>query len=348
MNRSNSTHYGTNRPTRSTQTHGRDTDHADYVPPPPDESYWASLLQEDETELPHTRRHDDWHELEASTPGRPFATADDWEIARKVYVEDGVIELPVIGHNRGGLLVEWNALRGFVPASQLLNFPVMPDSSARRAELAARVGISLHLRVIELDILNNRLILSERAAQVAAGTRAQLLDHLQQGDVCSGTVTNLCDFGAFVDLGGVEGLIHISELSWGRVNHPEDILVRGQYVRVHVMEINQEAGRVALSLKRLQPDPWETVERRYTIGQIIEGVITNVVDFGAFTRVEEGLEGLIHISELAEGSFLHPRNVVREGEHVRVRVLNIDGRSRRLGLSLRLYEQPSPYSYGQD
>jgi small subunit ribosomal protein S1 len=139
----------------------------------------------------------------------------------------------------------------------------------------------------------------------------------------------------FIDLGGLEGLIHISELSWGRVSHPRDILTRGDTVRVYVMEVNREQGRVALSLKRMQPDPWETVEQRYKIGQVVEGLITNVVDFGAFACVEDGLEGLIHVSELAEGSFLHPRNVVKEGDRVRARILNINGQARRLGLSLR-------------
>ncbi len=305
-------------------------------PPPPDESYWAALLQEGDESYGRSGAREDWSDLSGSAGGHVIPSDDDWELARKVYIEDGVVELNVIGYNRGGLLVGWNTLRGFVPASQLTDFPALPDGPARRAELAARVGITLQLRVIELDALNNRLILSERAAQVAAGTRAHILDHLQRGDVCSGKVTNLCDFGAFVDLGGVEGLIHISELSWGRVNHPRDMLTRGQVVRVYVMDVSRDQGRVALSVKRLQPDPWETVDQRYRIGQVIEGIITNVVDFGAFARVEEGLEGLIHVSELAEGNFLHPRNVVNEGERVWVKVLNIDGHSRRLGLSLRV------------
>jgi small subunit ribosomal protein S1 len=248
------------------------------------------------------------------------------------------VELPVVGYNRGGLLVEWGSLRGFVPASQLVDFPPVVDAQSRRGELVARIGQKLKLRVIELDRIQNRLILSERAAQVQPGTRANVLDTLRRGDICEGRVTNLCDFGAFVDLGGLEGLIHISELSWGRVGHPRDILTRGDTIKVYVMEVNRDRGRVALSIKRLQPDPWETVERRYRVGQMVEGVITNVVDFGAFACVEEGLEGLIHVSELAEGHFLHPRNVVREGERVRACILNIDGQARRLGLSLRHME----------
>lgn len=261
----------------------------------------------------------------------------DWEEMRRIKGSDLSVELPVIGYNRGGLLVQWKSLRGFVPASQLVGFPASANHNdqARRSELAKYVDQQLTLRIIELDEAQNRLILSERAAQVEPGTRAAILDGLREGDVCQGTVTNVCDFGVFVDLGGVEGLIHISELSWGRVGHPGDVLKREQRVSVYVMDINKEQGRVALSLKRLQPDPWETVDQRYRVGQIVEGVITNVVDFGAFACVEEGLEGLVHISELAEGQFLHPRNVVREGDVVRARILNIDGPSRRLGLSLR-------------
>jgi small subunit ribosomal protein S1 len=148
-------------------------------------------------------------------------------------------------------------------------------------------------------------------------------------------VTNLCSFGAFVDLGGIEGLVHVSELSWGRVEHPSDVLETGQEVEAYVLNIDHERGRVGLSIKRLKPDPWQAVEERYRVGQIIEGTVTHVVDFGAFTRVEEGLEGLIHVSELAEGNFFHPRNVVREGDVVHVRILNIDSERRRMGLSLR-------------
>jgi len=315
-------------------------------PPPPDESYWAALLHEGD-QLPSRGKgteNADWDEefeflgQKAESPTGQDRETEDWVVAQRAYQHDQAVELIIVGYNRGGILVEWNSLRGFVPASQLVDFPAVVDGPTRRSELSARVGQRLNLRIIELDSEQKRLILSERAAQVRPGTRATILDTLRRGDLCEGRVTNLCDFGAFVDLGGVEGLIHISELSWGRVGHPHDVLNRGDVVRVYVMEVNRGQGRVALSLKRLQPDPWETVDKRYFIGQIIEGVITNVVDFGAFARVEDGLEGLIHVSELAEGNFLHPRNVVREGDVVRARVLNIDGQSRRLGLSLRSVE----------
>lgn len=162
-----------------------------------------------------------------------------------------------------------------------------------------------------------------------------MLKGLRPGDVCPGVVTNLTSFGAFVDLGGIEGLIHISELSWDRVRDPGDVLQPGQEVEVYVLGVNPDERRIALSLKRMRPNPWLEVETRYQVGQVLEGAVTNVVSFGAFVRIEEGVEGLIHISELAEGSFLHPRNVVHEGDIVRVRVLNIDSAKQRLGLSLR-------------
>lgn len=313
-------------------------------PLPPDESYWESLLQEGETLAGGGPRPEDeqWNDfssssqnVNASSQNGQTGSQADWEQVQQVFDADTTVELHVIGHNRGGLLVEWNSLRGFIPASQLVEFPSVNDSRLRRDLLAQRVGRSLRLRVIELDQIQNRLILSERAAQVQPGTRASVLNSVQEGDILAGIVTNLCDFGVFVDLGGLEGLIHISELSWGRVGHPDDILSRGEEIKVYVMLVDQHQERIALSLKRLRPDPWKTVESRYTVGQTVEGVITNVVDFGAFACIEEGLEGLIHVSELAEGHFLHPRNVVSEGEVVKARILNIDGRARRLGLSLR-------------
>jgi small subunit ribosomal protein S1 len=230
--------------------------------------------------------------------------------------------------------VEWRSLRGFVPASQLVESST--PTGRRSKTLVSYVGKTLQLRVIELSVEKNRLILSERAAQARPGERSSILNTLKSGDIVEGIITNLCDFGAFVDLGGLEGLVHISELSWGRVGHPEHMLERGQEIEAYVLEVDREAARIALSLKRMRPDPWKTVAERYTIGQIVEGVITNVVDFGAFACIEEGLEGLIHVSELAEGHFLHPRNVVNEGQRVKARILGIDGQARRLGLSLRV------------
>jgi small subunit ribosomal protein S1 len=310
-------------------------------PPPPDEQYWAALLREGEysdTTLPDSGQDSSEHDLPHLLQPPDLNSEDvqsDWQEMQRIMDSDEVVDLLVNGFNRGGLLVEWRNLRGFVPASQLLDFPAVPNQITRRNALVSRVGQTLQLRVIELNAEQNRLILSERAATAQPGERADILVRLRPGDTVCGFVTNLCDFGAFVDLGGLEGLIHISELSWGRVGHPADMLQRGEEVRAYVLDVNRDAGRIALSVKRLHPDPWETVSKRYQIGETVEGIITNVVDFGAFARIEEGLEGLIHVSELAEGHFLHPRNVVSEGQPVRARILSIDGNNRRLGLSLR-------------
>jgi small subunit ribosomal protein S1 len=312
----------------------------DDSPPALDEGYWASLLHEAEQDSGTTLFSDILHDTTAviRTPSLFVASPTvqgDWQVIRTIKDRDEPLDLTVTSFNRGGLLVEWRTLRGFIPASQLTDFPPVTDEAVRKRLLASYVGRTLHLRVIELNEISNRLIFSERAAAAEPGERAHILSRLHPGDRVRGEVTNLCDFGAFVDLGGLEGLIHISELSWGRVGHPAEILARGQIVEAAVLEVQPDNGRVALSFKRLHPDPWQTVSERYQVGEMIEGTVTNVVDFGAFVRIEEGLEGLIHVSELAEGHFLHPRSVVAEGQRIRARILSVDGRGRRLALSLR-------------
>jgi small subunit ribosomal protein S1 len=322
--------------------------HFDPPPPPePEEGYWAALLSEGEfasTAAPDWTHAPTPDEEPSAGPapatiirtnGHDVAQHSDWDVMRGVLARDETVETTVIGSNRGGLLVEWGTLHGFVPASQLLDFPATANPQLRQKALNARLGQTLNLRVIELDEISNRLIFSERAARALPGERAGILTRVHSGDIVSGIVTNLCDFGAFVDLGGLEGLIHISEMSWGRVGHPADLLNRGDEVSAYVLDVHPDAGRIALSLKRLRPDPWETVHLRYQVGETVTGIITNVVDFGAFARIEDGLEGLIHVSELAEGQFLHPRNVVNEGQTIEARILHIDGRARRLGLTLR-------------
>src|SRR5690606_34727573 len=275
----------------SSELHTQNDTSAAESPVDIDEGYWAALLEEGEFasgQSGSSANGRDWAGGEqddsasfATTPS-DYTSQHDWEIARATFENDQAIELVVRGYNQGGLLVTWNSLRGFVQASQLIDFPVDVDEYTRRNMLTRYVSKELKLRIIELDPTLDRLILSERAAQAAPGQRAEVLDTLQPGTIREGSVTNLCDFGAFVDLGGVEGLIHISELSWGRVGHPRDVLSSGQKVRVYIMSVDPDEGRIALSLKRLQPDPWESVEERYYVGQLVEGVITNVVDFGAF------------------------------------------------------------------
>lgn len=331
---------------------------------PLDEGYWEILLREGECSRTTSPPVDEGGVLQGlgaellqpedqvpslQKESDPEATGDnenayaseedrlerDWQWIQESLANGEVIDGKVTGCNRGGLLVELNNLQGFVPISHLADFPRYVDAEESRAELASRIGEELSLRVIEVDREKDRLVLSERLLASKVRSADDVWDRICESDVCRGRVTNLCSFGAFVDLGGVEGLIHISEMSWGRVGHPSDVLQSGEEVEVYVLGVDRERQRIALSLKRLQPDPWSLVEERYKPGQLIEGTITNVVSFGAFARIEQGLEGLIHISELAEGDFLHPRNVVEEGDRVTVRILGIDSARHRLRLSLR-------------
>ena len=310
-----------------------------------EEGYWLALLNEGEfaktVNIDQVSPYDPHSKPDKKTPPSSSlieiseAKSEGWDEIVKIQTNDETVSLDIIGCNRGGLLVEWKSLRGFVPASQLIQGTEFEDKHARQDHLASYIGKHLSLRVIELDVEKNRLIFSERAAQVESGKRSKILHKLTADSIVKGYVTNLCDFGAFVDLGGIEGLIHISELSWGRVAHPSDMLTSGDYIEVYILDVNEKEERIALSLKRLHNDPWETVQQRYHVGEIVEGRITNVVDFGAFARIEDGLEGLIHFSELAEGQFLHPRNVVSENDIVTTRILSINSKTRRLGLSLR-------------
>jgi small subunit ribosomal protein S1 len=315
-----------------------------WIPPsaPPSEGYWQALLRDGEhgRAAPTAGQADLWDERvlgsEETSEGsvETVAVESRWAEAQELMSRGEVLELPVVGCNRGGLLVGWNGLRGFVPASHLLALTPSADEEARQEELRHFIGTKLSLRIIELDSDSDRFVLSERATQVEMGHRDAVLSHLKPGDVCEGRVTNLCSFGAFIDLGGFEGLVHISELSWGRVGHPSDVLTPGQTIAVYVLNVEPERERVGLSIKRLQPNPWQSVEEQYQVGQIVGGSVTHVVDFGAFVQLEEGLEGLIHVSELASGNPCDPRQILREGDSVLVEVLNIDSARRRIGLKL--------------
>jgi small subunit ribosomal protein S1 len=278
------------------------------------------------------------------TRGTPHFTpelAAAWQEATRIFQGGQVVSGIVTGWNRGGLLVRWTELQGFVPTSQLREVPTFEDEESRDEKLAHWVGEELALKVIELDQSRNRLVFSERATAWGPKDGERLLAELSPGDVRQGCVSNLCDFGVFVDLGGIDGLVHISELSWGRVSHPREILELGQAVQVHVISVDRENRRVALSIKRLRPDPWSVVAKKYTVGQVIEATITNVVDFGAFARIEDGLEGLIHLSELSELPVAHPAEAVHLGQFVQVRILRIDSANHRLGLSVRRASEPA-------
>jgi len=320
---------------------------------PLDEEYWQALLQQEEQapEAPAPPPPPPFGEGAVTTPehrmprrsqrqGTRRSRIDEerereWRQLYERFEKGEVFRARVIGCNKGGLLVRLGKCIGFVPASQLAELPECLGTERLRDELETMVGRELELRLIELDKSRNRIICSERATTWVDDEIEARLNSLEPGQIIRGRVRSLCEFGAFVDLGGIDGLIHISEMSWQRVAHPRDVLEVGQEVEVYVLNVDRTQRRIGLSLRQLEPDPWKLVGERYQVGDLVDVVITNVVDFGAFARVPEGVEGLIHISELAEGHFFHPRNVVREGDRVTARVLNIDPENRRLGLSLR-------------
>jgi len=302
-------------------------------PQPLDESWWAAVLAEDEqTGKPAG-------EEGSSEAGSGHQQAKvDWEQARNIYDSDETVTLEVIDFNRGGLLVRGDDIQGFVPISHLVNIECdMGDQldNDREQILSDYLASELKLKVIECDPARGRVVLSERAALFGPGRRMQLLENLLPAESVNGSVTNITDFGVFVDLGGLEGLIHVSELSWGRVRHPAEVVRVGEEVLVYVISIDQDRQRVALSLKRLYPNPWESAELRYHSGQEVEAVITSVMPFGAFARLEEGLDGLIHVSEMSiDADMAKPADIVTEGQQVHVRVLHVDAQKQRLGLSL--------------
>jgi len=296
---------------------------------PPDlgDSWWKAALSEGEEDL-------GLGEGQVIDPDQPEIIPslnsynqpeNDWDYVDRIYQMDEIVHLKVVGCNQGGLLVEGEKINGFVPCSHLL-------AGHKKKEYLQQ---TVELKVIEYDRDRCRVVLSERAAQAKAGTRIKLFDELVEGTCIPGVITTLTDFGAFVDLGGMEGLIHISELSWGRVDHPSDVVSVGDCMDVYILNIDRVENKVALSLKKMCPNPWETITERYHPGQIIEAVVKNIVSYGAFVRLEEGVDGLIHVSELGEnGEDVSPWDVLEENQKISVEIINLDPKEQRLGLSL--------------
>ncbi|HEX7733339.1 MAG TPA: S1 RNA-binding domain-containing protein [Ktedonobacteraceae bacterium] len=263
-----------------------------------------------------------------------------WRIAEEQYKSGELLKAKVIDYNKGGLIVDVSGIRGFVPISQILNLKreevaAGGDNQETAAKLQSMKDKELQLKIIEINRARNRLILSERLAvqEWRQRRREELLDELKPNEVRRGVVSNLANFGAFVDLGGADGLVHISQLAWSRVNHPSEVLKVGQEVEVQVLSVDKDKKKIALSIKRAEVDPWTTVEQRYTPGQVVTGVVTKIAPFGAFARIEDGIEGLIHQSELTPG--MDPKANLHEGQQLQLRILRIDAERRRLGLSLR-------------
>jgi small subunit ribosomal protein S1 len=304
-----------------------------------DEGWWASVLAEESRSSPPPARpvgskpevRDD-----ARNAASEKIAAVNWNQVKDLYMSDRIIDLMVTGHNRGGLLVEGDGLYGFVPFSHLIELAGKVEVD-RDHDLEAYLGRSLHLKVIECVPEDGRVVFSERAAQAEPGKRAELFHALEAGQKVQGVVTNITDFGVFVDLGGVEGLVHISELSWGRVTHPSHFVKLGSTIDVQVLDLAPERCRVALSLKRLLPNPWLNADVDFPQGSIKSATVTSVLSYGAFARLDDaGVEGLIHVSEIpqAEGKLL--KDVLSEGQAVQVRILHLDAAHQRMGFSMRL------------
>ena len=269
----------------------------------------------------------------------------DWQQAEEYRASQEVYESHVAGYNKGGLIVRFGRVRGFVPQSQIsADRRVVMDGDTPEERWGEMVNQAIAVKVMEVDRSRNRLILSERAAtrEVRESRKESLISDLTVGEVRTGRVVSLVDFGAFIDIGGAEGLVHLTELSWQHVNHPREVLKVGQEVKVEVISIDPNRKRIGLSVKRQAADPWDTIAIEYNIGQLVQGKITKLTKFGAFAQLVDApeIEGLIHISELAEHRVNHPRDVVNEGDTLTLRVVKMDIENRRLGLSLKRVNSP--------
>jgi small subunit ribosomal protein S1 len=259
-----------------------------------------------------------------------------WRVLQQRFEEGESFEAQVSGYNKGGLLVNVEGVHAFVPLSQVVG--VRPERVENgESALAQMVGKTLHLKVIEINRRRNRVILSERAAlqEWRSQQKERLLSELREGDIRRGKISSIRSFGVFVDLGGADGLAHLSELSWERNKAPEELFKVGDEIDVYIMKVDQETKKIALSLRRARPELWEEIVDKYHVGQVVPGVITKLVTFGAFARIEGPVEGLVHVSELVDRRISHPKEVVKEGDIVPLKILRVERDRHRLGLSLR-------------
>jgi small subunit ribosomal protein S1 len=294
-----------------------------------DEGWWESLLADEEKDAILNEETDSEPELHKTESDL------DWKILDQIFKADSILEMVVIGSNRGGVLVQSQTMQGFVPISHLVNIQPRIDEEQKEEALKQYIGQKIELKIIELVRAEERIVLSERAAKAGAGKRKVIFSNIQPGQKVRGTVTNITDFGVFVDLGGIEGLIHVSELSWGRVEHPGKILQIGQNIDALVLNVNEKAARIGLSLKQLIQNPWSTISEVYKPGDEVTAVVTGMTKFGLFARLSEGVEGLVHISTFQSGE---PRldlfGRFKRGDAIPVKILHIDPEKKRIGLCI--------------
>ncbi len=262
---------------------------------------------------------------------------EDWKLAEKLQETDDPWGGMVAAANKGGLIVPFGNLRGFIPASHVVDLPRGMNEDDRLKYLENLVGREISIKVIEVNRKRRRLVFSQRNAERENrnARKEVLLSELKEGDVREGVVSGLCDFGAFVDLGGADGLIHISELAWHRVRHPNEVVNVGDKVKTYILHLDESGKRIGLSLKRLQPNPWALVGEMYHIGQLVEGTVSRVEPFGAFVSLEPGIEALLHVSQISDDKTIDPRRELYEAQRVLTRVISIEADKQRLGLSLK-------------
>jgi small subunit ribosomal protein S1 len=264
----------------------------------------------------------------------------DWQQAEEYARSKEVYEGKIAGYNKGGLIVRFGRLRGFLPHSQVSDDRRQAmDGETPEDRYAPMVNEPISVKVMEVDRSRNRLILSERAAmrEVRQKRKEMLIGQLEVGEIREGRVVSLEDFGAFVDIGGAEGLVHITELAWRHLTHPRQVLAVGDEVKVKVISVDESRNRIGLSIRQLKADPWDEIATEYRVGQLVQGEVTKLTKFGAFAQLIDApaVEGLIHISELSDQRVAHPREVVQKGDKLTLRVVKIDVKNRRLGLSLK-------------
>ena len=261
----------------------------------------------------------------------------DWIEAEALMKSGEIIEGEVIGYNKGGAIIPYGRLRGFVPASHLSELTPGMSDRKRQQKLAKLRTEKLPVKIIEVDRRRRRLVFSQRDAQKEweEKRKGEMLESLNEGDVLTGRVSGLRDFGIFVDIGGADGLVHISELAWHRIDHPREVVKVGDEIEVVVLKLDRKEQRISLSRKKVLANPWDTVEERYELNQLVEGTVTRILDYGAFAEIEPGIEGLLHVSQLSRTNVENVGEVVKEGETHLLRVVSIDPQRQRIGLSLK-------------
>lgn len=297
----------------------------DGIGPILDDSWWNSLLDS----------ANKYQGIEKTTTNHHIENEDveiDWELMEEYFRNDEVFSVQVSGYNKGGLLVRGEKFKGFIPNSHLKEIAKIQSASARFQALKQYVGSDMSVKVIECDQKTGKLILSERAAENAPGRRLDVFDDLSIGSVVEGEVTNITKFGIFLDLGGIEGLIHVSEISWGKVNHPGDIVKIGDIVKASVISVDKEKMRIALSIKQLVPNPWIEFNEHYLVGDVITVTIKKVVGYGVFADIEDGIEGLVHISDIQSQNVAMTIDDLKVGEKIIVTIKAIDVEKRRLSM----------------